>query len=151
MEEYRYHEPSGEHEDDLQYIDADWEEIDETKPPPSIASEDERQWCLFAHLGGFAGYVLPLLGNILLPLILWAVKRHQMPALDAHAKAAINFQASISIYFFISWMLASYIIGVFLMVAVALLQLISMLQAMNAVNKNEVYKYPLSIPFLSGM
>ena len=148
MEEYRHREPSDDHEDDIEWIEADWEEEEEPKPPPSIDSEEERQWCLFTHIGGFAGYVIPLIGNVLVPLILWATKKNEMPAVYAHGRAAINFQASISVYFFLSWVLASYVIGIFMMVAVVLLHFVSVIQAMNAVNKNEVYKYPLSIPFL---
>ena len=148
MEEYRYHESSDEHEDDIEWIDADWEEEEPQSPPPSIGSEEERQWCLFTHIGGFAGYIIPLVGDVLVPLILLATKREEMSAVDAHGRAAINFQASISVYFFISWVLASYVIGIFMMVGVVLLHFVSIIQAMNAVNKNEVYKYPLSIPFL---
>jgi uncharacterized Tic20 family protein len=35
---------------------------------------------VFCHLGGFALYVLPfVLGNVLVPLVLWLMKRNESP------------------------------------------------------------------------
>jgi len=52
------------------------------------------------HISAFAGYVFPF-GSVLLPLILWNVKKDKSPELDAHGKEAVNFNLSFYLYTFI--------------------------------------------------
>ena len=37
-------------------------------------SKDERLWATFCHLSGFLGCLLPVIGNIMGPLICWLIK-----------------------------------------------------------------------------
>ena len=50
-------------------------------------------WC---HLSALAGFLVPF-GNIIGPLIIWQMKKHEFPSVDAHGKAALNFQLTVSI------------------------------------------------------
>jgi len=52
------------------------------------------------HISAFAGYVFPF-GSVLLPLILWNVKKDKSPALNEHGKEAVNFNLSYYLYTFI--------------------------------------------------
>ncbi len=52
------------------------------------------------HISAFAGYVFPF-GSVLLPLILWSVKKDRSPMLDQHGKEAVNFNLSYYLYIFI--------------------------------------------------
>ena len=34
-------------------------------------SKDARMWAMFCHLAGLCGYILPVVGNIVGPLVFW--------------------------------------------------------------------------------
>ncbi|MCF6213816.1 MAG: DUF4870 domain-containing protein [Flavobacteriaceae bacterium] len=51
------------------------------------------------HISAFAGYVFPF-GSVLLPLILWNVRKDKSPELDKHGKGAVNFNLSYYLYSF---------------------------------------------------
>lgn len=65
------------------------------------------------HISAFAGYVFPF-GSVLLPLILWTVKKDRNENLDRHGKAAVNFNLSYYLYTFILGMtLIPFALGAF--------------------------------------
>lgn len=71
-------------------------------PPPAdetaAASKDERMWAMFAHLAGLSGYsILPGVGLVVGPLIVWLIKREEMPLVDDQGKEALNFKLTIMI------------------------------------------------------
>jgi len=51
---------------------------------------------MLCHLTCLAGLVVPF-GHILGPLIVWQIKRNEIPSTDAHGKAAVNFQITVSL------------------------------------------------------
>lgn len=60
--------------------------------------KDERNWGTFIHLGGILGtIVLSSVGNIILVLVLWLIKRNESKFVDDQGKEALNFQITISI------------------------------------------------------
>ena len=54
------------------------------------------------HLSALAGLVIVGFGHILGPLIIWLLKKNEVPGLDAAGKSVLNFQISWSIWFFVS-------------------------------------------------
>ena len=66
-------------------------------PPPDPSDPVLRQWTVILHLSGLAGLLVPF-GNVLAPLIIWLIKKTDMPALDAAGKSVLNFQVSYAIY-----------------------------------------------------
>lgn len=66
------------------------------------------------HISAFAGYVFPF-GSVLLPLILWNVKKDKSPSLDVHGKEAVNFNLSYYLYSFVLGMvLVPFAFGTFI-------------------------------------
>jgi uncharacterized protein len=61
---------------------------------PFSVSSDERQWAMFAHLAALAGFVIPF-GNLIGPLIVWQIKKNEMPFVDDQGKEALNFQITV--------------------------------------------------------
>ena len=61
-------------------------------------SKDARMWAMFCHLAGLVGYLIPLIGNIVAPLIIWQIKKDELPFVDEQGKEAVNFQISMSLY-----------------------------------------------------
>lgn len=69
---------------------------------PSAAEKEQRNWGMFCHLAGLAVFVAIIpFGNIVGPLVVWLWKRHEIPGVNEHGKAALNFHLSITIYLLI--------------------------------------------------
>src|SRR5258708_25902172 len=66
-------------------------------PPPQTPTESQvRMWQMWCHMSALAGIFLPF-GNVLGPLIVWQVKKNEIPSIEAHGRAAMNFQLTILI------------------------------------------------------
>ncbi|NSL86720.1 DUF4870 domain-containing protein [Chitinophaga sp. Mgbs1] len=60
--------------------------------------KEERNWGTYVHLGGILGtIIIPTVGNIVLVLVLWLIKRNESKFVDEQGKEAINFQITISL------------------------------------------------------
>jgi uncharacterized Tic20 family protein len=119
-----------------------------TPLPPSSSDNDTRTWCMACHLSALGGFVVPF-GNLLGPLLVWQIKKNDIPAVDAHGKASLNFQITAVLLTLIAGVLAfalSFIcIGFLLIPVVALLPIAAMIFAIVAgikANNGEEYRYP---------
>ena len=111
-------------------------------------SKDEQNWAMICHLSALAGFLLPF-GNIVGPLIVWLVKRGEMPMVESNGKEAINFQITISIGLLICVPLMFVLIGFPLALAIGLAGLILTIMAAVKVSNGEYdYKYPFAIRLL---
>ena len=113
-------------------------------------NKDARMWAMFCHLAGLAGLVVPvILSGIIAPLIVWQIKKDDHPFIDENGKEALNFQISIGIYAFVSVLLIPlFCIGVFLVAAVGIFNLVFLLIAAVKANNGFQYRYPLCIRFI---
>jgi len=103
---------------------------------------------MFCHIGGFGGYLMPLGGNIIVPLILWLIKKDQSPFVDYHGKEALNFNISIAIYYIIAGLLVLVLIGFVLLAAVFVIHVVFIIIAAIRASNGEYYRYPLTIRFV---
>ena len=81
-----------------------------------MTNEEENNWGMFAHLSTFAGYVIPF-GNIVGPIVIWQMKKSESNYVSDHAKQALNFQISITIWLIISVVLCLVFIGILFVLA----------------------------------
>ena len=114
---------------------------------PEITRE-ARMWAMFCHLGGLAGLLMPVVGNIVAPLIVWQIKKEDYPFVDEQGKEAVNFQISMSLYGLISIPLFLICVGPFLLAAVGVFDLVFLLVAAVKANNGQHYRYPLTIRFI---
>jgi uncharacterized Tic20 family protein len=141
-------------------------EIIDTKTGMKVPTKEERDSALFMHLAAFGSMIVPF-GNILGPLIVWQIKKDQSEFVDQNGKESLNFQITntivifvllglgagfaissgfqgfeggiaISIVFFIT------IIFLYLMMA-----LVFVIIASIKASKGEMFRYPMSIRFIS--
>jgi uncharacterized Tic20 family protein len=108
----------------------------------------DKTMAMLCHLLSFCVFVLPSLGNIIGPLILWLVKKDQDPLVDATGKAVLNFQISVTIYGIICSLLIFIGIGLVLLPILAILTIIYTIIGALKANEGQVYKYPFTIQFL---
>jgi len=105
---------------------------------------DERQWGLFAHLSALAGFVIPF-GNLIGPLIIWQLKKDEMPFVDDQGKEALNFQITVTLALFVSVLLMVVVIGFLLLPIIGIGALILTVIAAIKANNGERYRYPFAI------
>ena len=121
-------------------------------PGSKEINKDARMWAMFCHLSALAGLVVPVVGCIIGPLVIWQIKKEEFPFVDEQGKEAVNFQISMSLYLLISaiiWIPLSFVcIGVFIPVAISIVDLIFLLIAAVKANDGHHYRYPLTIRFI---
>jgi uncharacterized protein len=115
---------------------------------PAYLEKQTRQWGMFLHLSIFAGYVVPF-GGLIVPILIWQMKKNELPGIDAHGKNATNWIISHIIYLLLCGLLVFAVIGIPLLVALAIVSIIFPIVAALKANSGEVWKYPLAIPFFS--
>jgi len=115
-----------------------------TPPPAGTPDNEEKQWALFAHLSALIGYVIPF-GSIIGPLIIWQVKKNEMPFVDDQGKEALNFQITMAIAAIVCIVLMLVLIGFLLIWIVGILDLIFIVIAAIAANNGQAYRYPFNL------
>jgi uncharacterized Tic20 family protein len=105
-------------------------------------------WMVLCHLSALAGLVIPSLGHVLGPLVVWLVKKDEIPQVDVEGKESLNFQLSMSIYMMISAALIFVLIGLPMLLVVALADLILTVVAAVKTSQGVLYRYPFTIRFL---
>lgn len=110
--------------------------------PGGMPSSDERTMALLSHLGG-------LLFSLLIPLVLYLVKKDESQYIKHQAAQAFNFSATVLIGYIVSGVLSIVLIGLVLFPIVGIVHLVFAILAAVAANKGEWYKYPIAIPMLS--
>ena len=116
-------------------------------PPHAGPSTNASTYAMLCHLSAFGGLFFPF-GNILGPLIVWLVKKDEMPEVDSHGKESMNFQISVTIYTIVSAILVLLLIGIPLLIALSVFWLVVVILASVRANEGTLYRYPLTIRFL---
>jgi len=121
-------------------------EMDEGLEPPD---RDARMWAMWCHLSALSGLILQIpFANLLVPFIIWRLKREDHPFIDQQGREALNFQISIFIYTVISVILILALVGILLLIAVYLFGIVCVIIAAIRANDGEHFRYPLTIRFL---
>jgi len=102
---------------------------------------------MFCHLSSFAGYFFPF-GGIIGPIICWISRKDESAWVDANGKASLNFQISMLLYTVLVIPLCFIVVGIPILVGLAILEAVCVIVASVRAAKGEVFKYPISIPFI---
>ncbi|MBF0385706.1 MAG: DUF4870 domain-containing protein [Candidatus Omnitrophica bacterium] len=102
----------------------------------------ERLWAAVSHGSALANILLPwVLGlSIVGPLVVWFLKKNEIPSVDDEAKEAINFQINMTVYAVI-FMVTVFLIPLAIITGVA--NLILVIIASVKTYNGEKFKYPL--------
>ena len=106
-----------------------------------------RQWGLIIHLSILAGYLLPLAGFIA-PVLIWQLKKHDHPMIDAHGKNVANWLLSLLIYGTVAFILVFVLIGIPLLWILGILNIVFAIVGGIKANDGVVWAYPFTIRFL---
>ena len=110
-------------------------------PAQPLSPSDEKLWATLVHVGGIIiGFISPLLGYLLL--------KDRSQFVGENSKNALNFQITIVIAYIVGWILTFVIVGIFILLAAWVVNIIFSIMGAVAANKGQVYKYPLTIAFI---
>lgn len=117
--------------------------------PASAAapSKEERDWAVISHLSAMLMYVTAI-GGLIAPLVIWMMKRDELPFVDEQAKETINFQISSLLFLGISCVLMWVLIGFLLFPAYLLFHFIITLIAAVKVKEGVHFRYPFCLRLL---
>ncbi len=108
--------------------------------------KETRTWAMFLHLSLLAGLVVPL-GGLIAPIVIWQVKKKDLPGIDVHGKIVVNWIISLIIYVAISIVLVFVLVGFLLLAVVGVLSIVFPVIGGIKASNGEVWPYPLSIRF----
>jgi len=115
--------------------DADW------------VQRQTEQWSLLLHLSQLSGLMIPF-GGLVVPILIWQLKKEELPDLDEHGKVVANWLISRFLYGLICLLLCLILIGIPLLLILILLGILFPIIGGVKANRGEVWRYPLSITFL---
>lgn len=110
---------------------------------PERRAEQERTWAMLMHFA----LLLNILGAIG-AIVIWQVKKKDLPGIEPHGKNSVNWILSELIYAAISGLLCMILIGFPMLLVLGILGIVFPIMAGVKANNGQVWKYPLSIQFL---
>src|SRR5436305_15301967 len=119
------------------------------EPATTSTSSNVRSWCMLDHASALVGFLVPVAGHIVGPLIIWLAKRHDSPEIDAHGKESMNFQISMLLWNVIAGILCLVLIGIPLLILLHILNIIFVIVASIQASEGKLYRYPLAIRLIS--
>jgi uncharacterized Tic20 family protein len=113
-----------------------------------FASNEERTWCVFTHLSALSMFFIPF-GHLVGPLVMWLIKRGEMPMVDRQGKEALNFQLTVTIVSLLCSPLVFIGIGIVVLALIWIANLILIVVAAVRTSEGVVYRYPFTWRLIS--
>lgn len=110
----------------------------------SAPGPDERNWSVAAHLSGLVGYIIPF-GWVIGPLVVWLMKRDQLPMVADQGREALNFQITVLIMGAVAGILVLVGIGILILPLVGIYQIVLMIVAAIKASEGVLFRYPLTL------
>jgi uncharacterized Tic20 family protein len=112
---------------------------------PERQAEQERLWAMLMHFSLLLSYAFI---GLVLAIVIWQVKKKELPGIDAHGKNVANWIISEVIYGVISFILCMALIGVPMLMALGVIGIVFPIIGGIKANNGQVWKYPLTITFI---
>ena len=109
---------------------------------PQLSPADEKLWATLVHVGG-------ILFNWIPALIGYLVLKDRGPFVRAHTATALNFQITLFIAYVVGWILSIVGIGLLIVAAVWVVNIVFSIIAAVKANQGAYYTYPIAIKFIS--
>lgn len=117
------------------------------QPPMSLHTPEQKQMGLFLHLSLLIyAFAFPI--GAVAPILIWQLKKDDIPGLEAHGKMAANWMISLAIYFAVSFVLAFVLIGFLGFLVFGIMAIVFPIIGAIKANNGELWEYPLTIKFL---
>ncbi|MDO9204211.1 DUF4870 domain-containing protein [Methylotenera sp.] len=113
-----------------------------TKHNDASPSNDDKNIATVTHLGGTIFSFVPA-------LIVWILKKDDSEYISGQAKEALNFQITVLLAYFISWVLAWILIGFVFMLIIWIFNIVLSIIAAISTSKGETYRYPFTLRLIN--
>ncbi len=107
-------------------------------------SEEEEKWAMICHLSSLSGYLVPF-GNIIGPLIVFAIFKEQYPMVEDQGMEVVNFQISMTIYMIAAALLIFILIGLPLLIVLMFINFVYTVIGARQAYQGFAYRYPLNL------
>ena len=105
---------------------------------------ETRQWSMFLHFSLLAGWIVPLAG-LIVPILLWQMKKDELPGIVPHAHVVINWMVTSLVYGLICFVLMFVLVGIFGFIALAIATIIFAIVGGLKANEGVLWEYPGTI------
>jgi uncharacterized Tic20 family protein len=114
-------------------------------PPaaPPVADGNDKLWIILCHLSLILG------AGIVLPLIVFLVKREESPLVAEHAKEVLNFHISLIIWSIVAWFGFFICVGFPLLIALGLMAFICAIIGAVRASEGGFYRYPMTLRLIT--
>jgi hypothetical protein len=112
-------------------------------PPPLPAAGNDKVLIILYYLSALLGV------GIILPLIVYLIKKDEASRTAAHAAEVLSFHLSLLIYAVCAMPLVFILVGLFVYFAIAIGSLVCAIIAAIKASEGVLYRYPLCIRFIS--
>lgn len=112
-----------------------------------VASPEEKNWAMISHIASFAALIplIPLIGMVLGPLLVWLLKKEDMPLVAQNGVEALNFNITMFIAYCVAFVLCFILIGIPILFGLIIFHFIVTILAAIKASEGGVYKYPFSM------
>jgi len=122
--------------------------MNETTNTAEVDTREVRRWAMFCHLGALVGLLGNGVGFVIVPLIVWLLKRDDHPFIDENGKESVNFQITMFLALFAGALLSLVLIGIPILIAAMIMMIVLPIVAAIKASNGESYRYPLTIRFI---
>jgi uncharacterized Tic20 family protein len=106
--------------------------------------KETNQWAMFIHFSILAGWIVPI-GGLIVPILLWQIKKDELPGIVPHAHVVLNWIVSSLVYALICFILIFVVIGIFGFMALGLATVVFAIMGGIKANDGELWEYPGTI------
>ena len=115
--------------------------MESTVQKPSTSTRDERQWALLCHMSAMLMY-LTVIGGFIGPLILWLLKRDEMPLVADQGRETLNFQITVLVSLVGAAVLMLVAIGIPIFIGIIVYHFAYTIIASVKASEGVAYRYP---------
>lgn len=91
-----------------------------------------------------AGFIIPF-GGLIAPIIIWQLKKEDLPEIVPHAHVVMNWIITGLVYFAISFVLMFVLIGIPMMMALGIATVVFSIIGGIKANDGELWEYPMTL------
>jgi len=113
----------------------------DTQEKAPSQDRETNQWAMFIHFSILAGMVVPL-GGLIVPILLWQIKKDELPGIVPHAHIVLNWIVTSLVYALICFILTFVLIGIFGFIALGIATIVFSIIGGIRANEGIVWEYP---------
>lgn len=119
----------------------------ETNESSTAADLQTRQWSAFIHLAQLGNFLLPF-GGLVAVIVIWQMKKNELPGINQHAHMVLNWQISAFIYSIVGALLTLILVGFLALLVLAVCAVVFAIIGAIKANEGELWQYPLTLQIL---